>query len=55
MGILVSERTLVVNFDRYPREYTLVPDLSTLFWERPLVVNLGILAQKRTLVAILAK
>ena len=43
----------MVNFDRYPREYTLVPDLSTLFRERPLVVNLGILAQKRTLVAIL--
>ena len=37
---------------RSAQEYTLVPDLSTLAWERPLVANLGILARKCPLVAI---
>ena len=40
---------------RSAQEYTLVPDLSTLAWERPLVANLGILALKRPLVADLSR
>ena len=39
----------------WPRKYTLVPDLSTLAWERPLVANLGTLAGERPLAADLGR